>query len=735
MKSVGKIIGILLLVLLLVVVGLVFALTQLIDPNDYKSEIQDLVREKANIELTLSGNISWSLFPWLGLSLHQASIARPAMPAKPFAKLDRLKLSVRLLPLLRREIKMSAIRADGLNLTLERDVKGKGNWEESSKQNKNPTNVPSNSQKQSERALKVDIDSLIIDSGRLDYFDAKSGLHFSAESLQLTSGSIRDSEGIPLKFSAFISTNQPVLRSATEFSANFYLDTANKRYRLDNILLSGELVGESLAGKSANFTVQGQLLFEQAAKTAKWNNLKLSFNQQLQAAGEISASNLDKHPSINGQLTLAEFSLAQFVASIGHPLPEMSKASALKKVSLSGQIKGTKNSLALENLKLKLDNSNFTGRLALANFSKRSLQIQLNGDQVNLDQYLPPAEKNKTKGKTDVANANKASVFSAGSSALPKAPTQAAWPDEPLLPLGILRTLDLSLDLSLEQLIVRQIPLDKVQIKATAADGLINLKELKADLYSGSIESHSKLDVRTEQPTLSTSNKIVNVPIERLLDKPEQKSPISGALTLNAKIQSRGNSQRAWVSALNGKVDFELRDGVLPDANLEQQLCQGIAILNRKSLNQDLRNKDTAFDQLNGSLLVTNGVAVNPDFSIHTPGLSLKGSGSLDLPVLGMDYRLGLLIEGDTKETPDPACQVNPRYVGMELPLRCRGSLELGSKACRLDKDGVMKLATHVLTNKFGERIEKKLDNALEKKLGADAAPELKDALRGLFKR
>lgn len=38
-------------------------------------------------------------------------------------------LSVRVMPLLRKEVQMSDIRVDGLNLNLQRDDKGHGNWE------------------------------------------------------------------------------------------------------------------------------------------------------------------------------------------------------------------------------------------------------------------------------------------------------------------------------------------------------------------------------------------------------------------------------------------------------------------------------------------------------------------------------------------------------------------------------------------------------------------------------
>ena len=117
----------------------------------------------------------------------------------------------------------------------------------------------------------------------------------------------------------------------------------------------------------------------------------------------------------------------------------------------------------------------------------------------------------------------------------------------------------------------------------------------------------------------------------------------------------------------------------------------------------------------------------NPDLKVRIPGLTVNGAGDLDLRVLGMDYRVGVIIEGDKRDMPDPACQVNSRYVGLEWPLHCRGPLELGAKACRVDKDGLGKVAAKLAGDKLSEKINEKL--------GDKVSPELKDALKGLFKQ
>ncbi len=261
----------------------------------------------------------------------------------------------------------------------------------------------------------------------------------------------------------------------------------------------------------------------------------------------------------------------------------------------------------------------------------------------------------------------------------------------------------------------------------TAKGGLINLKELRGDLHGGEFAVRSQLDARPAIPLLTASKQIKRIPLEKLLEARGEKAPVRGLLDLNADVRTQGNSEKAWVDALNGNASFSLSDGVLVDANLEQQLCQGIATLNRKSLSGEPRGKDTPFEELHGNLKFTNGVASNPDLKARIPGLTVNGDGAVDLRVLGMDYRVGIVIEGDKTAMPDPACQVNERYVGLEWPLRCRGPLELGAKACRLDKDGLGKIAAKLAGNKLEQKIEEKL--------GDKVSPELKDALKGLFNR
>ncbi|WP_407729660.1 AsmA family protein [Pseudomonas helleri] len=737
MKAFGKILGLVLLGLLLIIVALGFALSHLFDPNDYKDEIRQIARDKAHIELTLNGDIGWSLFPWLGLELHDASVATLTAPDQPFADLQMLGLSVRVLPLLRKEVQMSDVRVEGLNLHLTRDKDGRGNWEDIGKpapaapgtetaatDSTKPAAADTASQ-----PIKLDIDSLTVNNARVEYSDELTGKQFSAESIQLSTGPVHEATSIPVKLTAFLGTNQPVMRVKTELDGKLRFDRVLKRYQLEDMKIVGEASGEPLQGKTMNFSASGQLLVDMAANVAEWSSLKISANQ-LRALGELKANSLDKTPQISGGLSIAQLDLAKFLDSIGQTLPAMAPGS-LSKFELVTQLSATPTSVSFDDLKLNLDDSTFNGRIAVEDFAKQALRIQLKADTFDADRYLPPksAEANGAKAarQAEVQGSEASALTASGDSPLPDAPTKSGWSTTKIIPVERLKTLDLNADISFGQLTLSKLPIQNAALKANSKDGVLTLENLSGSLYKGTFAANGSLNVQPVLPVVKLQTRITNVPVEKILQSQGQTSPVTGLLTLNSNVTGSGNSQSALIQSLNGTASFALNNGVLLNANIEQQLCKAISTLNRKTLSGAPPGKDTPFNELKGSLVFRNGVASNQDLVVRIPGLSVKGDGDIDLRVLGMDYRIGIIIEGDTRPMPDPACQVGKNFVGIELPLRCRGPLELGAKACRLDKEGLGKVAVKAAGNKLSEK--------LEEKLGDKVSPELKDALKGLFKR
>lgn len=739
MKSVSKIIGLLLvgILVLLLVAGL--AITQLFDPNDYKDEIRHLVRDKAGLELTLDGEIGWSLFPWLGLEVKDVQVARPQTPQQPFAKVRLLALSVRVLPLLKKEVQMSAVRIDGLELELKKDARGDSNWQETAsagqsrpdddgnKQQTAGQNVPADKASAPAMPIRLDVDSLIVNSARLNFVDEQSNQQFTLENVQITTGRISEATDINIKLSGFLANSQPLLRARVEMSGLAMFDLQRQLFILKELRMAGELAGEPLDSKTASFTLRGNLQADLQQQTASASNLRLGINQ-LKLLADLDASDLDKQAKITGKLSVAQVSLKEFLPGIGIALPAMQDSKALGTFSLAGDLRADENSFSLSGLAIKLDETSFGGTLGSKNLAAGHFYASLQGDRLDLDAYMPPARQ--PEGKQQPGTAKDTAAVHDGDpieAPLPGLPEENPWSSEPLLPLEQLRQLALDLELQMQELKIQRLPLHQLQLKLDAGKGVLRLARLSADLFAGQLDINAKLDAGKPQPALEFAGKVNSVPVQEIIRALELEVPLSGLLNLDTQLRSSGNSERELVAALNGKGSFKVVEGQLEGINVDHYLCSAIAVLNRKTMTNKISRADTSFTALAGSYQVKNGVLENNDLSVAVPGLHNTGKGRLDLNVLGLDYAIGARLLGDTRPMPDPACSINERYVGLEFPLVCRGSLTpQGALSCKVDGDGLGKIVARLA----GDKLTDKLDE----KLGEKVSPDLKKALKGLFK-
>ena len=73
----------------LIVIALVLVVV-FVDPNDYRDDIEKMVEEKTGRELTLSGDLKLSVFPWIALESGPASLGdAPGFGPEPFVSIQR----------------------------------------------------------------------------------------------------------------------------------------------------------------------------------------------------------------------------------------------------------------------------------------------------------------------------------------------------------------------------------------------------------------------------------------------------------------------------------------------------------------------------------------------------------------------------------------------------------------------------------------------------------------------
>ena len=87
------------------------------------------VRTATGRELAIKGKLEVSLFPRLAVRAEDVSFANPAGASRPeMFKAKRVEGAVALLPLLSRKIEITRLAATDLDVLLEKDAKGVGNW-------------------------------------------------------------------------------------------------------------------------------------------------------------------------------------------------------------------------------------------------------------------------------------------------------------------------------------------------------------------------------------------------------------------------------------------------------------------------------------------------------------------------------------------------------------------------------------------------------------------------------
>ena len=97
------------------------------DPNAYKPRIVQMVKEKTGRTLAIHGDIGLAFFPKIGADIPRTTLSERGS-AKEFAGVDRVRIHVALLPLLRKRVVVDEVRLEGLRANLVKFKDGTTNF-------------------------------------------------------------------------------------------------------------------------------------------------------------------------------------------------------------------------------------------------------------------------------------------------------------------------------------------------------------------------------------------------------------------------------------------------------------------------------------------------------------------------------------------------------------------------------------------------------------------------------
>jgi AsmA protein len=693
MKKLLKIIGIIVLLILLAIVGLIV----FVDPNQFKPSIESLAK-KQGVALSIQGDLSWKLWPSIGLGAEGVTLGSLVESEKRLAEVEQMSLLLAVAPLFSGKFQADHLLVSGAKVELVVDAKGNSNWSFLTDSKTTEVEAPANA---SESSLDLNIQKISIEKSQIAYADqaTEQKIQFSDFNLSLTDVNTQQQE-FPVSLFTAIS-----IQSKAEPEMRLLVDAGNK-IKLDKKLTAVEIIdGKIKLGIESKQSVSIPISYDAVIK------------------------NLQNNLSYTGRLSLEEISLSELLLALDIAL-DTANPDAASKFSFSSLFEGDDKKIALNEIKLRLDESHFDGSIAVTDFSKTAIKANLNGDKLNLDDYLPPPTEEEA--------------------AQPESTTDTA------LPLDSLRSLNLNAKIQLQELIIKKLKLTALDWKLLAKNGMLE-QQLNGQTYSGKVLFKNQMDVRRETANLTFDAALESVQVNQLLDDlfehDKEKFDLQGAIHLRALGGANGATVNQVFKSLQSNATFSGAELRITPINLQKQFCKLVDLVNKNPESNQQWQDLTKLTEVSGSIKLRDEKIVIDSFKAGVENLLLSSTGQIDLAKDKYDLLLPFKLlksatttgeEISTSQQQGQGCVIGDTFwaeKGMSL-LRCKGKLSGMDPLsdCGPDKELLLDItkdyAEYKIKKKHGAKIEekkqevktkiedkkKKLFDKLQKKLGGSGA-------------
>ena len=346
------------IVLLLVVVAI--AVPLLFDPNDHKARIESLVKDETGRELKIQGDISLSLFPWLGFKVGRVSLGNaPGFEEANFASVEGMEIRVRLLPLLEKQVEMDTVAVNGLTLNLTRKANGENNWDDlagAKKEAPTPAAGPP-------PVAALAIGGVDLRNASVAFDDGQNASRVALTNLKLVTGAVTPGQPVEVNAEFDFQASKPEAAGQVALSARLRPDLAAKRYDAENFQFSLAVTGVAIPGGSVKAEAKGNATFDEASGRLVLSDLELKSDNPMVAGinGEVAVrgnftADLPGRDGAPGRYAAEGF---QLTAALGGAAIPGGKVNAEAKGSATFDQASQR--LALRGLELKSDNPGVPG--------------------------------------------------------------------------------------------------------------------------------------------------------------------------------------------------------------------------------------------------------------------------------------------------------------------------------------------------------------------------------------
>ena len=707
-KLLKSLIGVLLLLVGLMVVA-VIVLPLIIDPNDYKDEIATAVREQTGRTLAIEGDISLSVFPWLGLDIGPTRFSNAEGFADPdMASMEAVQVRIKLMPLLSKQLVVDTVKLSGLQLNLAKDKSGRSNWadlqgEQAATKEEGARSADGEAETGAAALEGLAIGGIEVVDARLVWDDRSTDSRYEINDLSFTTGVIEPGERFDLDLHFRLAATQPVVTASFSLKGGVLIASSLNAVEISAAKLLLDAAGDTIPAGRMSVSLATDLAVDLDAQTLAMPAVVLDA-LGMNITGNISATNISgDNPQFKGVFTVADFVPRELIKALGQENPVTTDSSVLGNANARLEWTASAKDFSANVLQIRLDDTSVNGTARVAQFDAPAISFSLAVDQFDLDRYLPPA----TEGGEAAAGTAE--------------PASASKGEAGELPLEALRALNLNGTLKVGSLKAFNLRTLNVEVQIKAKDGLLRINPAGAQLYNGEIRNDISFDVRKQTPQFSLVNEVVNIQAGPLLHDLTGDDKLLGTVVSHASLRGSGITAEAIKQSLNGKASFSFTDGAIKGVNIAALIRNAKAKLHGEPAPEVTESNQTDFAELRGTAVITNGLIRNDDLSMLSPLLRISGKGEVSLPKETIDYTLTTKIVG-TLEGQGGATL--GKLKGVSIPVHVAGTFSKPSYTPDL---------AAALSDVAREKVKEKVDEQQQKiqeKLGSELQDKL---LKGLF--
>ncbi|MGD2112588.1 MAG: AsmA family protein [Gammaproteobacteria bacterium] len=695
-----------------ILVGLVVVaaiiLPMVIDPNDYKTEIVAVVKDKTGRELEIKGDIGLSVFPWLGLELGTVRLGNaPGFEEPHMASMSEAQVRVKLLPLLKKQLEVDTVRLVGLQLNLAKDATGRTNWADLQAEAAPGPEQREETGKEGAPGLgSLAVGGIAITDASVVWDDRSTEARYAVDDLSLTTGEIVTGEAFDLDLRFTVAAQEPAVTSEFELTGNVYLAPGLEAIEVRNTLLNLQAQGDGVPGGKARISLKTDLDLDLSAQTLRLPNLVVQA-LGLNITGDIDGSGIGGDaPRFSGALQVAGFTPRVLIRQLGQPAPATTDPAVLGTADAALDWEASTQHVAVKTLTLHLDDTTVTGNARVDSFDAPAISFVLAVDTFNLDRYLPPT----------------------GAGGEPAAAPATGGKEGPP-PLEGLRKLNLNGKITVAEMRAFNLEYRDAALQVKSRNGVLRMHPIGAKLYDGSYQGDITLDASSKTPRISVNETVSGVQAGPLLKDLIGDDKVLGTASLKAKFSGTGLTPEELRRTVNGNASFSFTDGAVKGVNIAALIRQARARLKGEAVSASAGPNQTDFAELSGTINVSSGVARNDDLLLQSPLLRIAGTGQTSLVEETIDYSLTTKLVGSLEGQGGRGLE---DLKGVSIPVKVGGTWSKPSYT-----PDVASALSEVAREKVREKVDEKLEEQQQKiqeKIGDKLGDQLGDKLKGLFR-